>query len=104
MQTLAGNDGSKDYYLAYIEKYDKVIVWVNGKQKYLISIEKGGAICDCPGFTYHGHCKHNDFATAEFAFNKIVKPSTPIRVISEMYYSNFLEKEKQNESKNNSRK
>jgi hypothetical protein len=102
MQTLAGNDGRKDYYLAYIEKYDKVIVWVNGEQKYLISNK--GTLCNCPGFTYHDHCKHADFATAEFNFNKAVKPSTPIRVISEMYYSNFLEKEKQNESKNNSRK
>ena len=94
MQTLAGNDGSKDYYLAYIEKHGKVIVWVNEKQKYLISIEKGGAICDCPGFTYHGHCKHVDFATQEFNFNKVVKPRIFIRIISEQYYSNFLEKEK----------
>jgi len=91
MQTLAGNDGKSDYYLAYMEKYGKVIVWVDNKQKYLISIEKGGAICDCPGFTYHGHCKHHDFATAEFNFNKVVRPKTPIRLVAEEYYNQFLE-------------
>jgi hypothetical protein len=94
MQTLAGKQGSKDYYLAYIEEYDKVIVWVNDKQKYMIINQ--GSICDCPGARYHGHCKHVDFATQEFNFNKVVKPRGFLRLVAEEYYKQFLEKEKDN--------
>jgi len=90
MQTLAGKQGSKDYYLAYIEEYDKVIVWVNDKQKYMIINQ--GSICDCPGARYHGHCKHVDFATQEFNFNKVVKPRGFLRLVAEDYYKQFIER------------
>ena len=90
MQTLAGSDGKKDYYLAYIEEYDKVIVWVDGKQKYLIS-NKGGD-CNCPGARYHGHCRHVDFVTQEFNFNKVVRPRGFLRLVAEDYYKQFLER------------
>ena len=96
MQTLAGRQGSKDYYLAYIEKYDKVIVWVDGEFKYLISNK--GELCNCPGARYHGHCKHVDFATVEFDFNKVVRPRAFIRLVAEEYYKQFLEREKEHDS------
>ena len=90
MQTLAGSDGKKDYYLAYIEEYDKVIVWVDGEHKYLIS-NKGGD-CNCPGARYHGHCRHVDFVTQEFNFNKVVRPRGFLRLVAEDYYKQFLER------------
>lgn len=86
MQTVNGNDGKNNYYMAYLEKIDRVIVWVNGKFKYLIDSKT--MTCDCPGFKYHGHCKHVDFATQELNFNgKVVKPRLPIRKWEEEYYT-----------------
>jgi len=57
-------------------------------------------LCNCPGARYHGHCRHVDFATAEFNFNKTVKPRSWIRLIAEEYYTDFLEKEINHDKKN----
>ena len=90
MQTLAGcDDKGKDYYFAYIERLRKIIVWVEGQYKYLIEMNKE-LVCNCPGATYHGHCRHVDFVTNEFNFSKKVKPRTFLGKCEEEYYTEFL--------------
>src|SRR3990167_801332 len=32
---------------------------------YKLEVHDGRAVCDCPGFTNHGHCRHVDEATKE---------------------------------------
>src|SRR3990167_10501869 len=32
---------------------------------YKLEVHDGQAVCDCPGFTNHGHCRHVDEATKE---------------------------------------
>ena len=93
MQTLTGRDDKgKDYYFAYIEKFKKIIVWVDGQQKYIIEVVNNGLTCDCPGARYHGHCRHVGFVTNEFNFNRVNKETLPIRMIAEEYYSDWLKK------------
>ena len=29
-------------------------------QTYTVQVEDGKSVCDCPGFRFHGHCKHTD--------------------------------------------
>ena len=90
MQTLEGNDEKGNhYYLAYIESMHRIIVWVDGKQKYIIST-KGELSCDCPGNRYHGHCKHIDFAASNFNFTKTLKPKNDWKRWEENYYYEWL--------------
>jgi len=91
MQELYGMDVNNDYDMVYMEKINRIFVWVGGKFKYTIIVLKKGKsmACDCPGNVYHGHCKHVDFVTGFFNFEKTFKPRNLIKKLNEEYITEW---------------
>ena len=43
-------------------------------QTYTVQVEDGKSVCDCPGFRFHGHCKHTD----KYGMDMIMSQEAPM--------------------------
>jgi len=90
MQEVLGRDGGIDYAFIYMETYNLILVWKDGKLWYELDTTKKELTCNCPGNRRWQHCKHVDFVMENFDFSRVVKPRGWLNKINEEYIANYL--------------
>uniref|UniRef100_A0A6H2A1X6 SWIM-type domain-containing protein n=1 Tax=viral metagenome TaxID=1070528 RepID=A0A6H2A1X6_9ZZZZ len=96
MQEAWGLDKGISYCFVYMETIKKILIWKDNVLGYRIKVlPRGVLVCDCFGSRRHGHCKHIDFCSETFSFNKVVKPKGFISQTNEAYITENLKIEEE---------
>jgi len=79
-----------------METIKKILIWKDNILSYRIKVlPRKILVCDCFGNRRHGHCKHVDFCSETFNFDKVVKPKGFISQTNETYITENLKIEEE---------
>ena len=61
-----------DDYVLTLMPDDTIAIWHEGMTEpySFTKLKKGGYLCTCPGYRYHGHCRHDLVVKFGYIWNK----------------------------------